>query len=76
MARTLDKCGALSEDITALAELPSSSQQNEQCQLLKPEVAAGTLQIEIDYSQTVSSFLTSSPNETSVLVSFWFRELC
>lgn len=41
-ASLLDKCGALCEDITALAQLPSSSKQNEEYEHLKTEVASNS----------------------------------
>lgn len=76
MASTLDKRGTLSEDIAALAQLPSSSsQQSEEHVPLKTEVvsnsnassmAVGTLQIRLIIHKEISSFLTSSKRNWNI----------
>lgn len=86
MASTLHKLGGLSEDITTLAQLPSSSShQSEEYEPLKTEVApnnnasskaVGTLQIRLTNHKIPLLSLLSLQNKTGIWVYFLFRELC
>lgn len=77
MTRTLDKLGALCEDITTLAELPSSSShRSKEREPLKTEVApnnntsskaVGTLQIRMTIHKIHNS-LFPLQNKTGILV--------